>query len=93
MAHNSLEHQGDSNLDVQVYECEVHLKFRLIEEKGALTEKSRLVEALLDAFAYGNDEYMEPIHIEAVAQEVSELLASPAMRRQLIRLRNSRELA
>lgn len=91
MVNHSLEHQSNSNPDVQIYECEVHLKFRLIEEKGALPERSRLVEALLDAFAYGNDEFMEPIHVEAVAQEVSELLASPAMRRQLIRLRNARE--
>lgn len=93
MQHDPLERQNDSTVDIKVYECEVHLKFRLIEEKGAFDERSCLLEALMDAFAYGSDEYMEPIQVQAIAQEVSELLASPKMRRQLIRLRNSRELA
>lgn len=78
--------------EIGVYECEIHLKFRLIEEKGILKDRSGLLERLLDAFAYGPDEYMEPVQVEAIAQEVSELLASPEMRRQLIRLRNSNEL-
>lgn len=96
MHHDSLEQSASSTpsaIDVGVYECEVHLKFRLIEEKGALIDRSQLLEALLDAFAYGSDEYMEPIQVEVAAQEISELLASPQMRRQLIRLRNSSELA
>ncbi|MEL6139965.1 MAG: Npun_R1517 family heterocyst differentiation transcriptional regulator, partial [Cyanobacteria bacterium J06628_6] len=53
-----------------------------------------LVETLVDAFAYGSDEYLEAIdsqvdieHLKDVAQ------ASPEMRRQLIRLRNSNRLA
>jgi hypothetical protein len=93
MQYDSLEHQKPSTSEVGVYECEVHLKFRLIEEKGVLNERNRLLEALIDAFAYGADEYMESIQAVAKAQEVSELQASPQMRRQLIRLRNSTELA
>lgn len=92
MQYDSLEQQESSSLEVGVYECEVHLKFRLIEEKGVLNKRNRLLEALIDAFAYGADEYMEPIQVNAVAQEVSELQASPHLRRQLIRLRNSSDL-
>lgn len=92
MQYEPLEHQPTSTLEIGVYECEVHLKFRLLEEKGALSERSRLLEALIDAFAYGADEYMEPIQAEAAVQEISELQASPALRRQLLRLRNSSEL-
>jgi len=93
MQYESFEQQTTSAAEVGVYECEVHLKFRLLEEKGALNERSRLLEALIDAFTYGADEYMEPLKVEVSAQEVSELQASPALRRQLIRLRNSSELA
>ncbi len=78
---------------VGVYECEVHLKFRLIEEKGILGDREKLLEMLLDAFTCGTDEYLESIQVEVDAQEISEVEASPAMRRQLIRLRNSKELA
>lgn len=93
MSYDPLKYPEASTVEVGVYECEVHLKFRLIEEKGALSERSRLLEALIDAFIYGADEYMEPLQVEVAAQEVSELQASPRMRRQLIRLRNSSELA
>ena len=93
MQYDSLESQQTSVVEVGVYECEVRLRFRLIEEKGVLDERNHLLEALIDAFAYGADEYMEPIQVDAVAQEVSELQASPQLRRQLIRLRNSSELA
>lgn len=92
MQYESLDHQKKSTPEVGIYECEIHLKFRLIEEKGALNERSRLLEILMDAFAYGADEYLEPIQAKASAQEVSELEASPQMRRQIIRLRNSSEL-
>lgn len=80
------------SLEVGVYECEVRLKFRLIEEKGVLSDRDRLVELLLDAYACGSDEYMEPIHVHTDVQEISEIQASPQMRRQLIRLRNSKDL-
>ncbi|MDX2244133.1 MAG: Npun_R1517 family heterocyst differentiation transcriptional regulator [Leptolyngbyaceae cyanobacterium bins.302] len=92
MQYESLEHQRTSTLEIGVYECEVHLKFRLIEEKGTLSEHGSLLEILMDAFAYGADEYLESIQVEATAQEISELQASPQLRRQLIRLRNSSEL-
>jgi Npun R1517 len=77
---------------VGVYECEVHLKFRLLEEKGVLSDRDQLLELLLEAFTCGNDEYLESLHVEMDAKEVSEVSASPAMRRQLIRLRNSKDL-
>jgi hypothetical protein len=79
--------------EVGVYECEIHLKFRLIEEKEALSDRDRLLEFLLDAFGCGTDEYMEPVQVEVTAQEISEVQASPEMRRRLIRLRNSKDLA
>jgi len=77
--------------DISVYDCEIHLKFRLIEEKGALGDRDQLLEALLDAFACGADEYLEHVQVEVDAQEIPEVMASPQMRRQLIRLRNSKE--
>lgn len=92
MKYDSVEYHP-STLEVGVYECEVHLKFRLIEERGVLLDREHLLEALLDAFICGSDEYMEPLQVEVNAQEIAEVKASPAMRRQLIRLRNSRDLA
>ncbi len=76
--------------DVGIYECEIHLKFNLLEEERAITNRGQLLELLLDAFLCGADDYLEPILIEAKASPLSELNASPQMRRQLIRLRNSR---
>ncbi|GAB4338345.1 MAG: hypothetical protein OHK0047_28550 [Leptolyngbyaceae cyanobacterium] len=93
MQHDSLDIKKTSTPEVGVYECEIHLKFRLIEEKGALDQQAHLLEMLMDAFAYGSDDYMEPIQVEVTAEEICELAASPQMRRQLIRLRNSSELA
>jgi Npun R1517 len=77
---------------VAVYECEVHLKFRMIEEKGLPTDRAELLELLLESFGYGTDEYLDAFQVEVSASEVSEVEASPEMRRQLIRLRNSKDL-
>lgn len=88
MKPKSLEHQL-VNSDFAVYDCEVRLKFRLIEDKRILSDRERLLEMLLDAFSYGADEYLEPVQTEVEAHEVPEMEASPQMRRQLIRLRNS----
>jgi hypothetical protein len=52
-----------------------------------------LLELLIEAFASGADEYMEPLQAHVEAQEISEFEASPQMRRQLMRLRNSSDLA
>lgn len=90
MKSKSLRHEP-APPEVGVYECEVHLRFRLVEEKGALDEQDYLLEALLEAFAAGEDEYMESLHVEVAAHEISELQASPQMRRRLIRLRNARD--
>jgi hypothetical protein len=90
----------NSNLDRQTvssefaaYDCEIHLKFRLIEEKRVICNREQLLELLLDAFSYGADEYLEPSLAEIKTQELPDVEASPQMRRQLIRLRNSRDLA
>lgn len=79
--------------EISVYECEVHLKFRLIEEKGVLNDREQLLDLLIEAFAAGADDYLEPLHTCVKTEEISELEASPQMRRQLMRLRNSSELA
>ncbi|MEL6492110.1 MAG: Npun_R1517 family heterocyst differentiation transcriptional regulator [Cyanobacteria bacterium J06634_6] len=91
---NSSTNRALPDSDIGIYECEVRLKFRIIEEQLTMTNKEELVETLVDAFAYGSDEYLEAIdsqvdieHLKDVAQ------ASPEMRRQLIRLRNSNRLA
>ncbi len=92
MQYDSLDIKKTPVPEIGVYECEIHLKFRLVEEKGALNEHSHLLETLLDAFGYGTDEYLETIRVEVIAEPISELQASPQMRRQLIRLRNSQDL-
>lgn len=76
-------------IEVSIYECEIHLKFRLIEEKCALSDRNDLLELLIEAFTIGADEYMEPLQADVNTQEISDLEASPQMRRQLMRLRNS----
>ncbi len=83
------------NEQVNIYECELHLKFRIIEEQTSMDESDNaaLVESLVDAYTYGEDEYLESVESQVNIQEIEALEASPAMRRQLIRLRNSRKLA
>lgn len=80
-----------NNIDVGVYECEIHLKFRLIEEKSLLSDRDQLLQVLLDALTEESDDFLETLQATVKAQEVSELKASPQMRRQLMRLRNSPE--
>ncbi|MBA3922513.1 MAG: Npun_R1517 family heterocyst differentiation transcriptional regulator [Nostocaceae cyanobacterium] len=82
-----------NNVNVAVYECEIHLKFRLIEEKGILGDREELLQLLIEAFAEGADEYLETLQAQVKAEEISEFQASPQMRRQLMRLRNSSEYA
>ncbi len=50
----------NSNTEISVYECEVHLKFRLIEEKCALSDidRDKLLDLLIDAFTVGADDYL-----------------------------------
>jgi Npun R1517 len=79
--------------ELAVYSCEIHLKFRLIEDKNIPRDREQLLEILLDAFSYCADEYLEPLQAHAEVVEVSEIEASPEMRRQLIRLRNSKDSA
>jgi hypothetical protein len=90
MKYDSLEYKTATS-EVGVYECEVHLKFRLIEEKGVLTDREQLLELLIDAFSCGSDEYLEALQVLVKAEEISEFAASPQMRRQLIRLRNAKD--
>ena len=77
--------------EVGIYECEVHMKFRLIEEKQVVGDRDHLLETLLDAVACGTDEYLNDLQVQVTAEELSEIEASPRMRRQIIRLRNSRD--
>ncbi len=81
--------------NVNIYECEVHLKFRIIENELAVngTDNSALIDALVDAYSYGDDEYLESLESQINIHEIEALEASPEMRRQLMRLRNSRNLA
>lgn len=80
--------------DVGIYECEVRLKFRIIEEQLTMTNRDQLVETLVDAFAYGSDEYLEALDSQVNIEQLKDVAkASPEMRRQLIRLRNSSRLA
>lgn len=72
-----------------VYECELKLKFRLIEENLTACDRESLLHMLVDAFAYGSDEYLESLQTEISVQELEEIKASPQMRRQLMRLRNA----
>lgn len=90
MSYESLQYQ-DGPDGVGVYECEVSLKFRMIEDRNVLEDRDQLLNVLLEAFGYGSDEYLEATHVHAEARKLSETEASPALRRQLIRLRNSRE--
>ncbi|MBD2427932.1 Npun_R1517 family heterocyst differentiation transcriptional regulator [Phormidium sp. FACHB-1136] len=73
---------------VGVYECEVTLKFRLIEESQVMGNRDHLLDLLLDAFSYGSDEFVEALDSQVEVTELDEIKASPLMRRQLIRLRN-----
>ena len=82
-----------ANVELGVYECEIHLKFRLIEERCTFRDRDELLDLLIEAFTTGADEYMEPLQSRVKTQEIQELDASPQMRRQLMRLRNSSELA
>ena len=81
-----------NKLEVSVYECEIHLKFRLIEEKCVLGDRDELLDLLIEAFTSGADDYMELIEMRVETEEIADLDASPQMRRQLMRLRNSSEL-
>ncbi|MDD1417369.1 Npun_R1517 family heterocyst differentiation transcriptional regulator [Dolichospermum sp. ST_con] len=76
-----------NNPEVGVYECELHLKFRLIEEKSLLSDREQLLQ-LLEALTEGSDDFLETLQASVKAQEISEFKASPQMRRQLMRLRN-----
>lgn len=87
---NSSAPQPSLDSQVGVYECEVKLKFRILEEKGVMQDRENLLEMLVDAVAYGSDDFVESLQSEVSLQEVSEVEASPEMRRQLIRLRNAK---
>lgn len=81
-----------NNVEVGVYECEINLKFRLIEEKSLLSDREQLLQVLLDALTEGSDDFLETLQQAVKVHEITELKASPQMRRQLMRLRNSNEI-
>ncbi|MGF1568253.1 MAG: Npun_R1517 family heterocyst differentiation transcriptional regulator [Nodosilinea sp.] len=80
--------QSSIESQVGVYECEITLKFRLLEENRVMSNRDRLLEVLVDAFSYGSDEFVETLASKVNVTEVSAVEASPLMRRQLIRLQN-----
>lgn len=88
MKNSSLKHQSTPP-NVGIYSCELHIKFTLIEEKEALADRDRLLEILIDALSCGADDFLEPSDIQVQAHEIPETEASAAIRRQLIRLRNT----
>lgn len=92
MTSNPLQFQKNS-VEVCVYECEVHLKFRILEEGGLMSDlngdKEQLLQILLEAFMTGNDEYLETQLQNVKVRQVEDVKASPEMRRRLMRLRNS----
>ena len=93
MISNSFGQQPPGS-DVGVYECEIYLKFRLIEERCLPRDREQLLELLLEAFACSEDEGIERIKAKVRAQAVDdEIKLSPKLRRQLLRLRNSSQLA
>ncbi len=92
MKQSSLRNQS-SRSDVGVYDCELHVKFTMIEEKWVLNDREHLLEILLDALLCGTDEYLESHTVEVRADEMPETTASASMRRQIIRLRNSDKYA
>ncbi len=92
MKPSSLKSQATQS-DIGVYNCELHIKFTLIEEKDALSERDRLLEILLEALSCGTDDFLEHTEVNVRAHEIPEVEASATVRRQLIRLRNSDSLA
>jgi hypothetical protein len=92
MCRDAHEYQQTAPVEVGVYECEINLKFRLIEEKAVFQDREQLLEMLLEAFTYGNDEYLETMTADVTTQQLYDTDASPKMRRQLIRLRNSKDI-
>jgi hypothetical protein len=74
---------------LKVYDCEIKLRFRLIEERATVEgDPDRLLDMLLEAFSCGEDSYMETTHVSVNANALRETEVSPAMRQQLLRLRN-----
>ena len=76
-------------IEVGVYECDIHLKFRFIEEKSLLGDRDQLLQVLLEMITDGSDEFLDMLDQAVKVREASEFSASPPMRRQLMRLRNS----
>lgn len=87
----SSQNRQINNIEVGVYECEIHLKFRLIEEKSLFSDEDQLLQVLLEALVDSSDDFLETLQATVKAHQVSELKASPQMRKQLMRLRNTSE--
>lgn len=87
----SSQNRQINNIEVGVYECEMHLKFQLIEEKNLFSDRDQLLQVLLEALTEGSDDFIETLQAAVKAHEISEFQASPQMRKQLMRLRNTSE--
>jgi len=92
MVSNSFGQQPPGS-EVGVYECEIHLKFRLIEDRGLPRDREQLLELLLEAYAWEEDEGIERLEATVKTKMADESVLPPRLRRQLMRLRNSNKLA
>lgn len=74
---------------VTAYNCEVSLKFRLLEDMESLrSDPESLLDLLLQAFSHGEDDYLETTDVQVQVNPISDLELSPAMRQRLLCLRN-----
>ena len=78
------------NNSIGVYDVEINLRVRLIEEETTVNgDPDRFLGVLLNAMCSGEDCYLETADAEIKAHLVSEMEASPGMRKQLMLLRNT----
>lgn len=89
---SSIKTDNQIPAEVGLYECEVRLRIRIIEERLSMENQDDLLALLLDALSYGSDEYLETLDSQVAVKKLNELQATPEMRQQLIRLRNSQSL-
>ncbi|MGA0201282.1 MAG: Npun_R1517 family heterocyst differentiation transcriptional regulator [Prochlorotrichaceae cyanobacterium] len=77
------------NHSVGVYDLEINLRVRLIEDDTTVNgDPDGLLDMVLNMLCCGGDEDLETTTAEIKAQLVSEMEASPKMRKQLLLARN-----
>ncbi|MEM8603820.1 MAG: Npun_R1517 family heterocyst differentiation transcriptional regulator [Cyanobacteria bacterium P01_H01_bin.121] len=93
LANNTAPPMAPETEGIGIYECELTLRFRLIEDQQAIANREDLLDLLLEAFCQGQYNYVEAIDSQVSAQPAHEADASARLRRQLIKLRNTQILA